>query len=379
MAAFWLNLHVSYQCRDSGVCCTAGWPVPVGRQEAPAIDRAVRAGAVRCVDASPLWLETQVGAPDSEAGVFRRTPTGACVFHRGGTQGCAVHASLGHAALPATCQHFPRVCLIDDRGIHVTLSHACPTAAALLFTQTDPIRTVEGPPPVPSRAVPEGLDVREAVPPLLSPRVAMDLASYAAWEARAVRVLAGEDAVADGGAEQAVAQLVSEAVALATWRPGGRRTLRAAVDAPEAGRVPAPETLTRGRWARLDAVRAACPAAWPWPAWPPGTAHVDAACVAPHWAAWAPVVRRFLAAHAFASWAAWHGTGPRAVAGSLVLALDVLRAEAARAVARDGAPLDAVRLTVAVREADRLLRHHADPRALARLADETAAAIAAAA
>ncbi len=65
-----------------------------------------------------------------------------------------------------SCVHFPYVCLIDARGVHVTLSHYCPTAASLLFEHRGPIQIVEGPPPIAGLEIPEGLDARESLPPL---------------------------------------------------------------------------------------------------------------------------------------------------------------------------------------------------------------------
>ena len=91
------------------------------------------------------------------AGTFRLADD-ACVFHvpRQSTprrpraaRHCAVHATLGHDALPASCQHFPRVCLVDARGVRVALSHFCPTAAAMLVDDARPVTIVRGPPAVP--------------------------------------------------------------------------------------------------------------------------------------------------------------------------------------------------------------------------------------
>jgi hypothetical protein len=71
-------------------------------------------------------------------------------------------------------------------------------------------------------------------------------------------------------------------------------------------------------------------------------------------------VRRWLAARAFASWLALQGPGLRTTALGLVVALAVLRAELAREAGegRDG-------LVEAIRRADLLLAHLADPQALA--------------
>lgn len=137
MKYFWLNFHLPYRCRHSGVCCTAGWPIPVEPERAVLI----RKGE---------WL--------AEGGLLPRTAAGACVFHAGG---CTVYEHR-----PLACVHFPYVCMIDPRGVHVTLSHYCPTAAAMLFEHQGPIEIVEGPSPVPLLRIPEGLDARESLPPL---------------------------------------------------------------------------------------------------------------------------------------------------------------------------------------------------------------------
>ena len=70
-----------------------------------------------------------------------------------------------HPARPSSCAHFPYVCLIDSRGVRVTLSHYCPTAASMLFAHDGPIEILEGPPPIAGLDVPEGLDARESLPP----------------------------------------------------------------------------------------------------------------------------------------------------------------------------------------------------------------------
>jgi hypothetical protein len=77
-------------------------------------------------------------------------------------------------------------------------------------------------------------------------------------------------------------------------------------------------------------------------------------------------VRHWLAAKAFASWLALQGEGLRTAALGLRLALGVLRAEAARGCAGAGRALDADLLKEAVRRADLLLVHLADPEALAK-------------
>jgi hypothetical protein len=89
--------------------------------------------------------------------------------------------------------------MIDPRGVHVTLAHYCPTAAAMLFQHEGPIEVVEGPSPVPLLEIPEGLDARESLPPLREPSpggssdatrsVLMSWEEFADWEREELKTL----------------------------------------------------------------------------------------------------------------------------------------------------------------------------------------------
>ncbi len=87
--------------------------------------------------------------------------------------------------LPSACRHFPRVFLRDGRGTLVTLSHYCPTAAALLLDD-GPLFIMEAAAPLALAEPIEGLDAREALPPLVRPGLLADLQGYAAWEEAAM-------------------------------------------------------------------------------------------------------------------------------------------------------------------------------------------------
>jgi len=355
----WLSFHVGYACRHAGACCGAGWPLPVERGVAPALAAAVADGHVRPADGTARWITTHAAAPADVAGTLRRLPDGHCVFHQaapGGARRCAVHATLGHARLPAACQHFPRVCLVDGRGVHVTLSHFCPTAAALLVAGGGPVSIVEGPAPVAGRDVPEGLDARDAWPPLLTPAVLMDLEGYDAWEHHMVETLAGTRARGRSAAG-AVVRLAADARVLQAWRPGGRPLVEAV--AALADRGDDPEGDLRGALALFDEARASCRAPWTWDAAPADLAALDARFVAPGWAGVDAVVRRYLAAHAFASWQAYQSGGGLAVVRAVARALAVVRIEAARAAGRAGTGIDLPMITATIRRADLLLRHYA--------------------
>jgi Fe-S-cluster containining protein len=152
---FWLNFHLPYRCRHSGACCTAGWPIPIEPERA-------------------IFLGGGTTLPQDSAG--------ACIFHKGR---CTVYEHR-----PMSCVHFPYVCLIDQRGVHVTLSHYCPTAASLLFEHHGPIEIVEGPPPIAGLEIPEGLDARESLPPLRAPEVLMSYEEFSKWERDELKALA---------------------------------------------------------------------------------------------------------------------------------------------------------------------------------------------
>jgi len=294
---FWLNFHLAYACRHSGACCSSGWAIPVERDRViPLRSLAGRAG--------DSWLVAADHAPDDVAGTLALRPDGPCVFHN--PSGCGVYA-----ARPASCAHFPYVCLIDQRGVHVTLSHYCPTAAALLFEDHGPIAIVEGPSPVAGFEIPEGLDARESLPPAESPTRLMSFEAFADWE---------------------------------------RREVAQPVTVPPAAVVAD----------RFEHARFAVPAPWAWAEAPADLEDRWRTLVAPAWPAFAPVVQRYRAAKVFASWAAYSSDGLAAVGRVAAIADAVLTVEAVRQCVAAGRSLDAELLKQAIRQADLLLVHYAD-------------------
>lgn len=373
----WLSCHVHYACRHSGVCCTAGWPLPVEDVVVPAIEAAMAHGRLTTRDGRAAWLLESAEAPMGMAGTLRQ-PDGACVFHRpragvsgGASHECAVHGTLGHEALPSTCQHFPRIALIDDRGVRVSLSHVCPTALDLLLSHDGPVAIVSGPAAVPGRDVPEGLDARDELPPALTDRVLMDLDTLTQWEAHVVGMLAGAAPMA-GSVDTVVAALVGQADALAAWRPGQTSLATAAGELLARAPVVAEATdagLSDEAVAVHARVLASCRAPWTHPPAPDDIQALDARWVTPAWPAMAPLVRRYLAARAFGAWAQYQADGLAGSARWLGTVLAVVRVEAARAAASSRHPLDRERLGEAIRQADLLLLHYADPAEAARAFD----------
>jgi hypothetical protein len=329
-----LSFHAAYRCRDSGACCTAGWPIPVEADRIDGlVDAAVRADIGRAIGkggAAGLLIAPPDAPPDTPA-VLATTPDGACIFYdRAPGRHCRAHRLAGHGALPLACRQFPRVVIVDPRGASITLSHACPTAAALLDSRA-PVRIVDDAPAFPPEGEYVGLDARASLPPLLRPNLLMDWDAVSAWERLSVALLT-RDA---GPVEATFARLRGVVDDVRTWRPGDGG-LAARIEAAFA--VPAhPRECRPPRDALaadvIDAI-------------PPDLRTPDAARREPRPAD--HIARRFLAAHAFASWTLQLGGGLRTWLRGL---------EAADALLDAG---------YGVGGADRLLRHLADPTALAR-------------
>jgi hypothetical protein len=365
MRTFWLSLHLPYRCRDSGACCSSGWGIPVEK---------ARVRRIATLRNHPGWLRTVANAPCDVAGVLAVGGDGHCVFHQtdGPRRGCEIRHALGGAAMPAACQHFPRECLIDSRGVSVTLSNYCPTAADLLFTHEGPVAIVDGPPALPDNTA-EGLDARDALPPLLAPGMLMDLDGYRAWEAHMVACLAGPDVAEEAAPEDCLARLEGGARVLSEWRPGSIGLCEAIRSLPGADTPAAVPSGHADDGLRLfDLARMALARPHVWPDAPEDfTGRFDRLAPAP-WSDFAVVVRRFLAAHAFASWMAYQGRGVVTLVRRLSLVLAVLRAELVRVCASNGCGIDRATLTQAIRQTDLLVVHLADRAELARLLSHAA-------
>ena len=208
--------------------------------------------------------------------------------------------------------------MADRRGVFITLSHFCPTAAALLLQERD-ITIVEAPPSLSLNGAIEGLDATGVLPPLLRPGMLTDAEGYAAWEAEAIGVwndrrYAAEDALA----------IVSGATDdVCNWRPGT-------------------ETLATRARSAFDRARAA----WDRPsALQPPIEHA---------------IKSFLAAHQFASWHAYQNGGLQAVVRAVEAAFATLGEELAPRL-RSARPEHRRRarapFITAVRAADFRLRH----------------------
>lgn len=118
--------------------------VPLYRTLAEALATGRVAPAAQPADGDPVLL-TGPDLPEGAAAIVARTAGGDCVFYHRSSGLCVIHRDAGEDRLPSTCRHFPRLALRDGRGTFMSLTHYCPTAAAMLFRDDVPIEIVEGP------------------------------------------------------------------------------------------------------------------------------------------------------------------------------------------------------------------------------------------
>jgi Fe-S-cluster containining protein len=317
---FWLNFQRPYACRHSGLCCTSGWPIPVEPARLGGIEASIARSSI------PLrvhpWLVSGPDLPDDVAGTLALRDNAHCVFFEAGRPGCAIHD-----VKPASCAHFPFVCLFDQRGVHVTLSHYCPTSTALLFEHHGPIEIVEGPSPIPDLEMLEGLDAREGLPPTFA------------------KATVGKPAAADRPRLMSFEEL-------SAWERD--RVAHARIDELQADDV-----------AMFDRARAAVPQPLTWPDAPEQLESLWFSQVAPAWPHFADVLTRYAAAKVFGSWSLYLGDGVAAADATARMAHAVLRVECARQCRAFGRPLDRELVSNAIGQADLLLVHYADPEKLA--------------
>jgi hypothetical protein len=351
--SYCLSVHAGYRCRRTGACCTAGWHIPAE----PAVVAAVN---LRFGPGDPIPFFQGALDPASASAVLATDAHGACVFFDAAhDRACRIHRDLGEPLLPSACRHFPRVALADPRGLRITLSHFCPTAAGLLFTAA-PVRIIAAPDSLSLSGAAEGLDAIEALPPLLRPGMLMDLDGYDAWER------AGIDMLDSGGPDVSSALATIEAATreIREWSPGGEtlrervtRVMSAATHLP-GGADPAAEAR------RLALAIASVPPGLALP----GSIVLRAApglSATALWRDFDDVVRRYLAAKLFAAWWPYLGLELIAVVEAIQVHATVLRAAIAGRLPSGGRPREVV--LEAIRDTDLLMVHLSDSRALARL------------
>ena len=340
VAALCLSIHADYACRHAGACCSA-WMVPAD----PHVVELVASGRLRTLSGPNTAF---VSAPNTSRGADLRIAhrnDGVCIFRE--AHRCSIHAQAGESALPVSCRHYPRVILRDPRGTRISLSHYCPTAASLLL-DTRALEVVEAAGRMPVAEPMEGLDARDALPPLVRPGMLADLEGYYAWEAACIQALAR------GGDALTALNVISRATdAVRVWTPADGPLVdrvAAAFDAARAQQAPAPTWDVRigGKIVRSLLHDA------------PDTVDLRPMPLAPHLE---HAAANYLAARVFGNWISYQGRGLRSIVAWLHLCHDMFRAFAREITVEtpDG-------LVSAVRQTDFLLLHTLDSQAFARAA-----------
>ncbi|MEQ1575782.1 MAG: hypothetical protein ABL993_16205 [Vicinamibacterales bacterium] len=349
---FSLSVHASYRCRHSGVCCSSDWDVPVGLTVYKSLDEALRMGSLQAAAGGGPPLITE-GVPEDEAAMVARTASGDCVFYHRSSGLCVIHRDLGAAELPSTCRHFPRLAVRDARGTFISLTHYCPTAAACLFESEAPIQIVASPPAFPPGDY-DGLHVEpDAWPPLLHPRMLMDLDGYTAWEYHMVSRCAEPGT----SPETVLATLERDARRLRTFTPGDSTLAKAVAALPRSHVDGLAHATLEASLAHHAQVMAAVPEELKPERDEVGLAESYRRLVAPEWGTWHRPLTRYIAAKAFANWTAYQGRGILSIVRGLDAALALVRVEAARQCRDARRVLDAGLLREAIRGADFALNH----------------------
>jgi hypothetical protein len=290
-----------------------------------------------------------------------RTTSGECAFHH--AHRCSLQEAGSEPMLPSACRHFPRVYLRDARGTLLTLSHFCPTAASLLL-ETGPVTIVDAWPPLALEEPIEGLDAREALPPLVRPGLLADTAGYGAWEEAVVRTF-----LESPDADSAFLRIEEATEAIRRWSPSKGAFTTAVEAAFAVMTVAASPTQRSASLSRAFAIAHELTGPHPMMEVPPGFERE-----------WARVHRlaahvlqgpmaRYLAASTFANWIAYRGEGLRSIIEWLRACYDVVRVQMVRNLSGCTiiAPED---LLESFRAADYIMVHTVDSLAFGRAAME---------
>jgi len=362
-----LSFHAAWRCRHSGACCASGWTIPVEARAERRLRDAIRQGRLSAPAPEDGLLVPEAGLPPGANVRFGRDAQGRCLFLEAGAGGqlCRIHRELGEPSLPGSCRHFPRIALLAPDSTDVTLSSYCPTAAGLLF-EPQPEggdRIVVSPPGFPPDREYEGLAARDALSPFLRPGVLMGWAAYRRWEAFCVSELTRR------APEEALGLLGRAAERVRGWTPAAGpfdEVLARALDDAVGATAPRSEPTAAECEHLFDLAASACLPGLESPLRPQGWRGDFRRFVAPAWPALSLPVGRYLAARAFGGWIALQGPGLRTSVRAVRAAYAVLCVEAARRGAATGRTFESADLLAAIRAADLLLVHLADPEALAR-------------
>jgi len=332
-----LSFHAPYRCRHAGACCAAPWQVRADEQ----VVRFVHASARYSGRTDELFTGQPARAGQPPELSVAKGEDGVCLFRQ--DRRCSIHTEGGESALPIGCRHYPRVVRIDREGITLSLSHYCPTAASLLASDA-PVTIVSAGAPLALADPVEGLDAREALPPLLRPDVLMDLDAYRNWESAAVEIFATRRP------DQALSLVSAAADELRLWKPGQRSFVDAVVQSfQEAGEVASPTWPRQG----LEIAKSLNN----------GIVSLDGVPCDVDDPAVARVLGNYLAARVFGNWIAYQGRGLRTILTWIHACYDVARVLMCRQ------PLPGVAGALeAVRQADYVMLHTIDTQDFANAA-----------
>lgn len=357
VTAFCLDIHARYQCRHAGACCES-WSVPAEDH----VVELVRTRNVRRTGAAGDLFVSSGEDTGSRQWIVARDHRGDCVFfERQRGRLCVIHRDLGSDALPSACRHFPRKVVIDPRGTLISLTHFCPTAAATLLT-SGALSVVEARPPLRLEPPIDGLDARDALPPLLRPGLLCDLEGYDAWEREALGVFAQPDLHFS-----TCLDIVATATeSMRGWRPGGE---------PLAKRVAADFRRARDWHATEDwSARQAIERLRYLTTGQVGDALLPIDAFDDRWnnypgrrVDWFDAgMKNYLGARLFANWIAYQGRGLRTVVEWLRTCAAAVGHELLRTAGRPPSQPDTRAFIEAVRSADLLLLHVLDSATFAR-------------
>jgi hypothetical protein len=216
-----------------------------------------------------------------------------------------------------------------------------------------PIAIVDDPEAFPQNDY-EGLAVEDDDwPPLLRPRMLMDLESYEAWERHMVERCAD----ADSSPEDVVATLRRDVELLRDFDPMRERLVRRIRGiGGVVTRALVPADL-QSSIAHFTIVMATVPDDLKPAPDEDGLNEAYVEFVRDAWPDWRSPLKRYLAAKAFANWTAYQGRGVAAIVRGLDAALALVRVEASRQCRNNRRPLDQAQLREAIRAADFALNH----------------------
>jgi hypothetical protein len=272
-----------------------------------------------------------------------------------------IHRDIGEHALPSACRHFPRKVLHDPRGSLISLSHFCPTAAAMLLAD-GAVSIVDARPPLLLDLEMEGLDARRALPPLLRPGLLCDMEGYDAWERAGVARFAPRDC----GYTACLNELAAATEAIRQWKPGARSLSDCVLLAFAHARAD-----TRTSWSHGDAMQRVTRLT-------AGCAGEELKPIVNFEDEWETRInisendwfdrgmKNYLAARLFGNWIAYQGQGLRTIVEWLRTCTAVVHHFVLQRLIRSGLPLDHSVFIESVRSTDLLLLHVLDGGAFAK-------------